>query len=253
MRIFVLGAADPEMNRIEQHLATSGEVFVYAMNGAQRVRPNEAYNATPSYPLPDDAEVVCVECSLSGIAPAVVIDHHREGDHGFGVPPERFMEGSSLGQVLALLGIKPDKDDLYIAAGDHCPVAAYKGQCPGVGPDELFRRRIAQKAEFKKVGVEAVMVSASHAMDKLARCQKIKGVHVVREHIEELPEIAMYTGSQYIANLADGKVVASANAAVITKLKSCPALEATYGDPVRGYMGGTLKEGCTFDDVIACL
>ena len=36
--------------------------------------------------------------------PVIVrVDHHRPGDPGYGLPPERFLEGSSIGQVFRLL------------------------------------------------------------------------------------------------------------------------------------------------------
>lgn len=38
--------------------------------------------------------------------PVIVrVDHHRPGDPGYGLPPERFLEGSSIGQVFHLLAV----------------------------------------------------------------------------------------------------------------------------------------------------
>jgi hypothetical protein len=103
-------------------------------------------------------------------------DHHIEGDPGVSTPPERFLGGSSLGQVIRILAaadtypgervpfptgtsVEPgsfwfDDDTWWVAtpsgavaietehvltaAGDHCLAAAYAGRCPGVNPDDLW-------------------------------------------------------------------------------------------------------------------
>ena len=97
-RLWILGASDPEMERIENLLSSVGEAFAHATIGGARVRPDSAYKAdevtatSPHATL--DAwqngdeeldEVVLVECSRPlraafGPAMVVVIDHHRQGD-----------------------------------------------------------------------------------------------------------------------------------------------------------------------------
>lgn len=99
-RLWVLGAPDPEMERIEALLRAAGERVAYAAIEGRRVRPAEAYQANPAH-----AGTHFVECAPAGGRPtgAVVIDHHNPGDPGFGVSPAEFLLGSSLGQVLAEL------------------------------------------------------------------------------------------------------------------------------------------------------
>lgn len=112
-RVWVLGAPDPEMQRIEDLLAEAGERIAYALAAdGQRVHPGNAYRAVAlSAPVPDGATVYAVECGGPAVpAGAVAIDHHRPGDPGYGRPPAEFLAASSIGQVidaLARLGQLP--------------------------------------------------------------------------------------------------------------------------------------------------
>src|SRR5690606_10920689 len=101
MRVWVLGASDPEMQLIEGLLAEAGEQVAHALDATgQRVHPGAAYRATAlSAPVPEGATVYAVECGGPAIpARAVVIDHHRPGDPGYGRPPAEFLPASSIGQ-----------------------------------------------------------------------------------------------------------------------------------------------------------
>jgi hypothetical protein len=119
MRIWVLGAEDPEMGVIETLLRACGERVEYALARGERVSPREAYQArlSPSADLRDVTEVILVECDLVGNEIAHInsvrrVDHHRPGDPGYGQPPAEFLSASSLGQVILLLGrldALPDK------------------------------------------------------------------------------------------------------------------------------------------------
>lgn len=111
-RIWILGAPDPEMEAIERLLAEAGERIAHAVGaGGERVRPGDAYRATAHRYAVDcgaagDAEIwYLVECVVPTPAGCVVtrIDHHRPGDPGYGRPPDEFMLGSSIGQVIAEL------------------------------------------------------------------------------------------------------------------------------------------------------
>jgi hypothetical protein len=56
----------------------------------------------------------------------VVIDHHRLGDPGYGVPPAQFLIGSSLGQVLAELA-RLGVLELGAGGGQHAPDTTVPG------------------------------------------------------------------------------------------------------------------------------
>lgn len=121
-RLWILGAADPEMSAIESLLTECGEHIAHAQIGGvggRRVTAGEAYRAdchryaTDCDEAGDTTETwYLVECTVPTPAgcPVVRIDHHRPGDPGYGVPPAEFLRGSSLGQIvaeLARLGLLP--------------------------------------------------------------------------------------------------------------------------------------------------
>ena len=108
IRLWILGAPDPEMEAIEALLREQGEDVAYATVAGKRVHPGNAYKSDFSeLSLMDYSEIVIVECDGDrtpfGSRPVTVIDHHRPGDPGYGRSPAEFMEASSIGQVLALL------------------------------------------------------------------------------------------------------------------------------------------------------
>jgi hypothetical protein len=197
-RLWVLGAADPEMAAIEKLLLECGESFAYAIGpDGQRVHSGNAYRAigavTPAGEFRDGftgTQLVCVECAVALRAdhnPApIVIDHHRPGDPGYGRPPEEFLAASSIGQVLDELVrldiLVPHCDPAgwhvggearstgiswvaaaMTAAADHCLAAAYRGECPGVDPDALMRWRVASRAAHQGRTEEEVLADVETA------------------------------------------------------------------------------------------
>lgn len=162
--VFVLGAADPEMARIEKVLHDIGAGFTYAGIGGVRCHPGNAYKADSVF---THNMIVWVECGTAEmVCPHVRIDHHNEGDFGFAMGPENFWEGSSIGQLYRLLlvnGASPavldslfGEDKYLIAASDHCPAAAYKGLCPGVDKWDLAAYRARRNAEY--IGISTVLI-----------------------------------------------------------------------------------------------
>jgi hypothetical protein len=155
---FILGAQDPEMREIERVLHSDGRELAHAAQGRWRVSARTAYDADgvviagpggtwPTLLLPK-APVVYVECGIPGREPVCRVDHHNPGDPGFDAGPERYMEGSSLGQVLQLLERDPTETQRLLAAGDHCLTAAYQGACPGVDPNLLLELRASWRARI---------------------------------------------------------------------------------------------------------
>src|SRR5690606_23632221 len=241
-RIWILGAPDPEMAAIERRLVKSGEQVAHALDETgQRVHPGSAYRVVAlSAPVPDGATVYAVECGGPAIpAGAVVIDHHRPGDPGYGRPPAEFLPASSIGQVLAelarlgrlpqwppartvpgdgagayvLQAWSPDPawwdedlgewrggdtpppswavsihfDDIraaiyrlipppyiFAAAADHCLAAAYRGECPGVDPDELMRWRVAVRAAHQGRPVDELLEDVERAREALRAAPRVQ-------------------------------------------------------------------------------
>lgn len=107
-RVWILGAADPEMDAIEALLRECGQRVVYAVDErGERVRPAAMYRASLASPVTADViyEVECMVTDRSApvTGQRIMIDHHRPCDPGYGRPPEEFLPASSIGQVIAAL------------------------------------------------------------------------------------------------------------------------------------------------------
>jgi hypothetical protein len=149
---------------------------------------------------------------------------------------------------------------LMIAAADHCLGAAYRGECPGVDPDELMRWRAESRAAFQGRSVEEVLADIEAAQAELRRASLIEldgptpsiTVADMRRDtpIPELPEAAMRLGVSYISGPLIGpdgrcKVTCSGRAehvsAFLDHWAPSQGLIDTYGDPARGFAGGYLS------------
>lgn len=171
--IFILGAADPEMNTIENLLGSYDIRFEYAQANGKRVHPGNAYQADQVI-LEVGETAVLVECQPKAVtfedgfpAEVIRIDHHRPGDPGYGRKPAEYWEASSIGQVFRFLELAPSREAKVIAAADHCLTAAYAGQCPGIDPDGLMEWRMRSRAAFQKRPVEWVLVDVRAAMEQI--------------------------------------------------------------------------------------
>ena len=201
----------------------------------------------------------CKDGVTSMLIGGIRIDHHNPGDPGFGKEPSLYMEGSSLGQLIRLFGKEPTKEQMFIAAGDHCIAAAYKGMCPGVDPDELLDFRVEGKVAFQKkfnkdITKEDIMKAVKAASKELVtREYFVEGgrrIYVVWDQIPELPEGASLAGEAYIALIEErgtGKLKFSLggewNPEVFELVMGKLDLTGKYGDPLRGIGGGYIKEG----------
>ncbi|RME03901.1 MAG: hypothetical protein D6812_04825 [Deltaproteobacteria bacterium] len=200
MEVAILGASDPEMERIERLLRSGGYRVLYAAKDGRRVSPSVAYEAEEVLDEEGELverevvegrevqEVLLVECGVSGIE-GRLIDHHNPGDPGYGVRPTSFLSGSSLGQVMEylaeewavysrwddawLLGGRKIPEDLLLAcAADHCLAAAYWGQCPGIDPERLCEWRIETRARFQGAKVERVRARLDRMRQWLSQAPK---------------------------------------------------------------------------------
>lgn len=256
--MFILGAADPEMSEIEGVLRNTRREFGYAGLNGSRVAPGTAYKAVEVIPVQGSpgGEMVFVECAVDGVLAARVIDHHRPGDPGYGAPPERYLEASSLGQLLQLLGLDADRRQRIIAAADHCLFAAYAGRCPGVDPDDLLEFRLESRAAFQKRSVEELKLAVASTIEALKTANRVElspGIIVadMRRDVpyDELPEAAARAGVGYLSGPLvgpDGRkkyTVSGPPEAVRGFMETwAPAqgLLEVYGDPARGFAGGYL-------------
>lgn len=248
--VFVLGASDPEMSEIERVVREAGHAVRFAMTRQSRVRAETAYVANEiDKPLPAQAKRVFVECAVRGLRPDVVVDHHRPGDPGYEAGPQDYLSGSSLGQVLSLLGLQPTKQQRLIAAADHCPTQAYLGRCPGVCPKELRDWRTASRAERRGITPEemerAIEKSKEFLLNKAERVS-FKGQTfpwVPDRSDVEVSEASARFGIpfMYAEPPRAGKVkmgIVGAEPSVIEAWMDECGLMQVYGNPHRGYAGG---------------
>jgi hypothetical protein len=106
-RKWILGASDPEMSMIETLLRECGEEVCYYTDAqGRRVHPGNAYlDHGVRYDNDSGETLMFVECLpvTYGNPLVEVVDHHRPGDRGYGVGPEAYFYGSSIGQVVRLM------------------------------------------------------------------------------------------------------------------------------------------------------
>lgn len=296
-RLWILGAADPEMSGIEQLLAQCGEEYAIAAVDGVRVHPGNAYRMIhPDPSVWNGRDIILVECGYdprikaprrcarcgdyqwgdwAGYAdlgddgqpvaggmgvcgdlhewvPMIVVDHHRPGDPGHGRPPVEFLVASSIGQVLAILGREATQEQRLVAAADHCLAAAYRGECPGVDPDELMRWRVTSRAAFQGRTEAEILADVEHARQILRESGKTDAgaagyyADMRGQHVPELPEAAAREGIPFLSAIRDrdGRekvVLQAAPADLVSAFLDCrivPGLVDIYGDPARGFAGG---------------
>jgi hypothetical protein len=261
----VLGAQDPEMREIEHLLESDRRSWLHAACGRQRCSSKTAYDADATVRLgrdgvaraavlPPKAAAVFVECTVRSREPALRVDHHHPGDPGYAMPPERYLEGSSLGQMLRLLEREPTETQRLLAAADHCLTAAYQGECPGVDPDELLFLRASWQAKISGRTLSDVIDGILDASKRVRR-------HYDSEFAEsrfldptrvpkDLAEGAAHAGVpvRYRALLPDGtlkEMIKGASPEGIGRFiaEHEAAGRPTYGNPHRGYAGSYWPAG----------
>lgn len=249
--VFVLGSLDPEMQEIERVVLAEGHEVRHATVSSVRVKASQAQAATGiSGLLPAGAQVVTVECAVMGLCPVVAIDHHAPGDAGYACGPDRYLEGSSLGQTLQLLGLSPTAEQRLIAASDHCPTQAYKGLCPGVSPKDLADWRRASRAERRKVSVETMELaiqSAKAFLDQPSESVEFCGHQfpwaVDLRSSSEISEASARFGIPFMYQEREDSgrtkfgIVGASHEIVAAWMRDC-GLKDVYGNPYRGYAGG---------------
>lgn len=275
-RLWILGAADPEMALIERLLIEAGECVGHALDATgERVHPGSAYRGvahryvTDCGPAGEPETWYLVECDvpIPPTAHLVRIDHHREGDPGYGRPPAEFFDAASVGQVWKVLhpATTPPIEVLLAAAADHCLGAAYRGECPGVDPDTLMRWRAETRAAHQGRSVEDLLDDIAETYEEVMAadvgyllyveevctdrdcgCGGATHPRPVAEtmvvdfrwrQLPELPEAALRAGVAYLATAQDRdgrwKVVLGGATPLTVRAflgKLTPAEEARYVD-----------------------
>lgn len=256
---FVLGAPDPEMREIERVLDDAGIGRHHAARGRRRVSARTAYDADGVVDVGPDqipraavlapnAPAVLVECGLAGREPVLRVDHHHPGDPGWAATPERYLEGSSLGQVLELLERDATDTQRLLAAGDHCVTAAYQGECPGVDPDELLFLRASWRAKVSERTLSDVVEGILDAAKRVRRHHDSEfGESRFLDPTEaplDLAEGAAYAGLavRYRELLPEGVLKEMFKGGTPEAVQAfmdehAAAGRPVYGNPWRGYAG----------------
>ncbi len=245
---FVLGAPDHEMQEIARVCESKGFAYGHALINGRIVHSHQAYAATSVQGLvPSGSTVVFVECVVLGLRPDVIIDHHHPGDPGYGKPPQDYLQGSSLGQFLALIGDTPSPEQLVIAAADHCLAAAYAGRCPGVEPETLRQWREKTRSAARRLPQDELQRQVLSAIEVLKAAPVIElaghPVAWVEEPPAEVSEASARIGIAYayIQHEDDGRIKAGIRSApppVVSEWMDRCGLRSLYGDPQRGFAGG---------------
>lgn len=149
-------------------------------------------------------------------------------------------------------------DLVLCAAADHCLAHAYRGECPGVDPDDLMMQwRAATRAAHQGRPAEDVLDDVGAARAALRAAPRIDlgegSVCDMRgDLVPELPEAAAREGAAYLATVVerDGreKVVLGGHTtpevvrAFMLEWAPANGLVGAYGDPARGFAGGYMPE-----------
>lgn len=257
----VLGMMDPEMKAIGALGIEERLNVVWAKKDGELVRYDTMYAADWPEPAPGQ---LWVECSpADGKEEIDFVDHHQPGDPGFGGPPEKFWTSSSLGQVWARL--RPDDNPpeslQIIAAADHCPHAAYIGDCPGIDPGSVIAFSAEQVALGTGKSIKDILQGVYRYIHKFRKFEPTEqhGCLVYRREGNPLTEhewllfreAALWHGVAVISpvsppNSSDVwiKMAGHTTAELVRQfmynkgLDEETPLDRVYGDPHRGYAGG---------------
>ena len=260
--IFVLGALDPEMREIARVLGNSARRFHHAAKDAQPVTARNAYAANAVVNLARGGHfsnalilpcrpTAFVECTLVGREPVARVDHHNPGDPGYDMPPERYLEGSSLGQALRLLEIEASDTQRLLAAADHCLTAAYQGMCPGVDPAELLFMRASWRARATGRTLSDVVEGILNAATQVQRYYDSEfGESLFLDPAvlpADLAEGGAYVGHpiryrEFFRNGDLKEMLKGASPAHIERFMAMHRQQGreVYGNPHRGYAGAYL-------------
>lgn len=248
-KVFILGAPDPEMEEIERVLREQGREVRYAALRNRRVRAEQANRADGVIGglIPQSCECVFVECRVMGLNPSFIIDHHQPGDPGYAGTPAEYLESSSLGQTLSFLGLEATYEQKLIAAADHCPTQAYRGECPGIDVKDLAAWRTGSRAQRRGIAFEEMERRIEEARVLLENSERIvfcgQELCWVDDRDSEVVEASarynipfMYKEVQKDGTNKLG--IMGAEPHVIEKWMQQCGLPRVYGNPHRGYAGG---------------
>lgn len=207
--LFVLGAEDPEMLKIEEILNLMEYRYILSENNNKRSCAYDAYRSEVANI--EDFDIVCIEAHTTTPERIILnIDHHHPRDYGFFLGADKFLEASSVGQLLSFIFtrdldsaleklnfqyvdrecnidgfvfmddkwffsinnkcISIPKDIMMLAATDHCLKDAYQGGCPGISKEEVFEYRVESLSLHNNIDISKVKELILEFLDKVVLC-----------------------------------------------------------------------------------
>ena len=236
---FILGAKDPEMDRIEEILKLNSIPYEYAMVDDKRCHPGNAYT------IPAEHDCWYVECGKDAINR---IDHHRPGDPGWGSDA---IQSSSLFQLLDILEVEPTKEDYTIAALDVNGAKALQGGYPEVTTEDALLTQATNIATANNTSVNKVMDSIQYYHTQFDwNTVPYLGVGYNIELLAYLTVSAMLNMDiMYEARDSDEsplkicfKSTDQSKVEAFMNQMEADGLINIYGNPTRGYCGGYYPE-----------
>lgn len=257
--VFVLGAYDPEMRAIRYMLGKAGYRTAVANRFGKRCVGGNAYNADSlSKAINPNAALVWVECRSPSFTPGrdVIVDHHNKGDPGYAAQPGEYWEGSSIGQIAELIGVKRGKYAELAAASDHCLSAAMRGECKGACPSEVMEWRINVRASMMEIEPRRLRRRIDMACERLNSLPVLDfgGEKILDGSFDSTPELrdaAAIAGKPIITTRQDllGRVkigLYGARCDVVSEwlatIGNSDIADSSYGNPNREYAGVVLNE-----------
>lgn len=269
--LIIFGGQDVEEQAARRVAVAAGAATATATMDGNPVAAFNAYRANGyvlnSGEVSPETKAIIFETSADAAGDLEVLafcDHHNPGDTGYGMGPEKFWQGSALGQLCSVLGVEKTPELVLVAAGDHCPVDAYAGKCPGIDVDQFFEFRISSKIDFyksvPKLSAKAdktkIVAAINAAKSILDSAEEVDGLCDLRGHgmIDELPEAAMIMGKAYMAAIPDSDRERNPTGNTKIVLGGATTPEAVkrfmgwantlknrvadaYGNPTRGFAG----------------
>lgn len=269
---FLLGHPDAEMREIENILKKKKLPYRYATHQGHPVTPRTCYRAD-KVAVKGGRTLVLVECEPIDYFQAStlklrVIDHHRPGDPGFGLPPEQYWEASSIGQVCQLLNVKkPGRRLQIVAARDHCRFAAQRGECVGITPKEVTvvgRQIIARELGVNLAFLQTKISKMLRALERSPTITMAKQdvVNFTKVAIGEIYSLGYLSVYEALADLGGAAVVRTRNSVhendkfvlmgdllgstvrhFMDVWAPAQGLRDIYGCDVRGHAGGYIDSG----------
>lgn len=266
--IVIFGADDHEAQAAKKLALAAGLEIADATVDGVKCHAGNAYQANGSTCDTTHSGIHCIlfECgegASNGLNTIAVCDHHRPGDYGYDLPPYQFWQASSLGQLAKHLGYGEDAEKaakamkvgeqwlLMVAANDHCPANAYRGDCIGITSNEFHEFRLALLMEqFGEHRVKTLVAFWNKELKDgaILNVSDIRGLGPLKDRDEKacLAEVGLSQGMGYIYLSING----GGNQEICLGGSNSPkTVEAVmewmekvtgnkpYGVPSRGYAG----------------